>query len=420
VIGTGVAGRAAADALAAEGAEVVITDDADPGHGPGMLDGADLAVVSPGVPPSAEVLGWARERGVPVWGEMELGARLARVPYLAVTGTNGKTTATGMLASCLQAAGIDAVACGNIGHPFTTAARERHEVLVVEVSSFQLALQDSFHPRISVLLNLAPDHLDWHRSFRSYVDAKARIIANQFGNDVHVGNRDDVVAADVSATARCLVRWFRVGDPEIGEVGYHDQRLVRRRDSDVDDLGVIGGERAGYREDAAAAAAAALAYGVDPDAVARGLASYQPAAHRGELVAEVGGVRFFDNSKATNVHAALAAIEGVRDAVLIAGGRAKGQDLQPLRDGADHLVAVVTIGESAAEIGAAFEGSVPVVPAGSIEAAVAEAFALAPRPGTVLLAPGCASWDQFTSYEERGDRFAAAARGLTQGVSSGG
>ena len=431
VLGAGVAGRAAAEALAAEGASVVITDVRDAGaigdvselealgadvrlgrHDPSDLDGADLLVASPGIPPSAEVFSWARERGVPAWGELELGARLATAPYLAVTGTNGKTTATGMLTACLQAGGIDAIACGNIGHPFTTAARATCEALVVEVSSFQLDLQTSFHPVVSVLLNLAPDHLDHHGSFDAYRKAKAAIYARQTGQDMHVGNRDDADAAAVSAAAPCRVRWFRAGQPGEDEVGYERDELVARIDRREVGLGIVEAGRAGYREDAAAAAAAALAYGVEPDAIAAGIAAFAPPAHRGEVVAEIDGVRFIDNSKATNVHAALAAIAEVRDAVLIAGGRAKGQDLEPLRAGARNLVAVVALGEASAEIETVFAGRLPVTPVGSIEDAVRAAFALATRPGVVLLAPGCASWDQFASYVERGDRFAAAARGL--------
>jgi UDP-N-acetylmuramoylalanine--D-glutamate ligase len=180
-------------------------------------------------------------------------------------------------------------------------------------------------------------------------------------------------------------------------------------------LGRIDPGRAGYRADAAAAAAVALSFGAPAAAVARGLAGFRPARHRGEEVAMVDGVRFLDNSKATNVHAALAAIDGVRDAVLIAGGRAKGQDLSMLAEGARHLVGVVAIGESAGEVVDAFRGTgVPARTAASIEDAVTVAFALARRPGSVLLAPACASWDQFRDYAERGDRFGAAARTVAE------
>jgi UDP-N-acetylmuramoylalanine--D-glutamate ligase len=435
VVGAGVAGVAAAEALLAEGAEVRVTDvrPADRladaarlqslgaemragGHDPSDLEGATLVVVSPGVPPSAEVVVWARDRDLPVWGEMELGARLTDAPYLAVTGTNGKTTTTGMLAACLRAGGLDAVACGNIGLSFPTAARGGHDALVVEVSSFQLALQESFHPKVSVLLNVAPDHLDWHGTFDAYVDAKARIHVNQGEGDTHVGNRDDPLASRISAAAPCRVVWFRGGPPGEGEIGYVGDELVAPETSTS--LGPVDGTRAGYRQDAAAAAAAALAFGVAPEAVRRGLTGFVPGRHRGEVVAEIEGVRFVDDSKATNVHAALAALDGVERAVLIAGGRAKGQDLSALATRADRLIAVVSLGENGPDVAAVFRGLVPVHPAGSIEEATRIA-ARAAAPGvTVLLAPACASWDQFRDYAERGDRFAAAARALNQAEAS--
>jgi UDP-N-acetylmuramoylalanine--D-glutamate ligase len=438
VVGAGVAGRGAARALLAEGAHVVVTD-ARPeaelsslrelraegievlagGHDPTTLDDASLVVVSPGVPPDAEVLRWAGDRGLPVWGELELGARLCRVPYAAVTGTNGKTTVTAMIEACLRADGRDAVACGNIGRSFPEVAREPHDLLVVEASSFQLAMHDSFHPQVSVLLNLAQDHLDWHGGYDAYVEAKARIHARQEDGDVHVGNRDDAAAAPISARARCDVRWFRSGPPEEGEVGYEGGVLLARVDGEHP-LGTVDGDRAGFREDAAAAAAVSLALGVDPAAAAAALAEFRPAPHRGDEVAVVDGVRFVDDSKATNVHAAIAAIHVVDDAVLIAGGRAKGVDLMPLRDQAARLRAVVAIGEAAPQLVEVFDGVTPTVVAASIEDAVREAFGAALPGGTVLLAPACASWDQFTDYAERGDRFAAAARSLAREVAARG
>ena len=431
VVGAGVAGTAAALVLVAEGAQVRVSElrpaeevgSADElraagvtllagGHDPAHLEGATLVVTGPGVPPSAEVLGWVRARGLPLWGELELGARVADVPYLAVTGTNGKTTTTAMIDSCLRADGLDAVACGNIGRPFPAAAREGHDVLVVEASSFQLAQQTSFHPRVSVLLNLAPDHLDWHGGEEGYARAKAAVYARQGPGDTHVGNRDDAAAAALSAAAPCDVIWFRAAAPGPGEVGYADEVLTARLGDGTAALGSIAADRAGYRADAAAAAAASLAFGVGATAVRDGLGGFHPALHRGELVAEVDGVRFVDNSKATNVHAALAALEAVSDAVLIAGGRAKGVDLTPLAAGAARLRAVVAIGEAAPQLLRIFRDVRPVTEAPSIEAATAEAFALARPDGTVLLAPACASWDQFSGYAERGDRFAAAARAL--------
>jgi UDP-N-acetylmuramoylalanine--D-glutamate ligase len=265
-----------------------------------------------------------------------------------------------------------------------------------------------------VLLNLAPDHLDWHGSLEAYRDAKARITANQGGDDTHIGNRDDPAAAAVSWAAPCPVRWFRAGSPPDGEVGYDpDGELVSRIGHGAR-LGWVDGDRAGFRADAAAAAGAALSFGVAPAAIVGAIAAFEPLGHRGETVAVVDGVRFIDNSKATNVHAALAALAAVHDAVLIAGGRAKGVDLSPLLGARDRIAAVVAIGEAAPDLEAVFDGEVPVRRAGSIEEAVGAARGLVPAGGAVLLAPACASWDMFRDYVERGERFAAAARALAE------
>ncbi|MEP6477075.1 MAG: UDP-N-acetylmuramoyl-L-alanine--D-glutamate ligase [Actinomycetota bacterium] len=439
VVGLGASGAAAAEVLAAEGAQVRVTE-ARPaselhvppelgdlgvevlagGHDPAHLEGATLVVTSPGVRQDAPVLAWAAARGLPIWGELELGAQVCEVPYLAVTGTNGKTTTAELVAACLRAGGLDAIACGNVGLPFPLAARQGHAALVVEASSFQLRFHRTFHPRVSVLLNIAPDHLDWHGSFEAYTAAKARIYANQGQNDTHIGNGDDPAAAAVSWAAPCAVRWFRtLRAPVDGEIGYDDGALISRMGQGAR-LGWVDDERAGYRADAAAAAGAAIVFGIEAESVAAGIAGFEPPRHRGETVAVVDGVRFIDNSKATNVHAALAAIDTVHEAVLIAGGVAKGVDLAPLLAARDRLAGVVAIGEAAPELVALFDGVVPVTRAGSIEEAVGAARAWVGDGGTVLLAPACASWDMFRDYAERGDRFAAAARALANEVGARG
>jgi UDP-N-acetylmuramoylalanine--D-glutamate ligase len=307
-----------------------------------------------------------------------------------------------------------------MGHPFPLAAREGHAALVVEASSFQLSTTESFHPQVSILLNLAPDHLDWHGSFDAYAAAKARIFARQGEGDTHLGNRDDPAAARVSWNAPCPLIWFRRQVPVDGEIGYEPPGELTSRLGHGARLGWVPGDRAGFREDAAAAAGAALAFGVDPEAVVAGIEGFTPAAHRGETVAVVDGVRYLDNSKATNVHAALAALATVHDAVLVAGGLAKGVDLAGLLEARDRIAAVVAIGEAAAELVGIFEGVVPVRVAGSIEEAVRVAREVAPPEGTVLLAPACASWDMFTDYRERGERFATAARALASEVGARG
>jgi UDP-N-acetylmuramoylalanine--D-glutamate ligase len=437
VVGYGISGRAAAEVLLAEGAQVRVSEarrseDLDAsgdarvellggGHRPEHLDGATLVLVSPGVPYGAPILTWARERGLPVWGEVELGARLCRVPYVAVTGTNGKTTTVELVARMMQAAGLAARACGNIGFPFSLATRDAFEALAVEVSSFQLAFQESLRPRVSVLLNLAPDHLDWHGSFATYGAAKSRIYAGQLPTEVHVGNRDDAAAAAVSRQAPCSVHWFGMGQPTSLGVGLIEDRLVARTAAGDLEMSLGANARQGraFRLDAAAAAASALAFGLEPAAVSSAVQSFEPLPHRGAVVAVVGSVQFVDDSKATNPHAALASLDGRTGTVLIAGGLSKGVDLSPLAAAAPGLVAVVAIGEAAPQLAAVFEGLVPVRTASSIEEAVAAALRLSPGDGTVLLAPACASQDMFRDYRERGDRFAAAARSLTDGASIG-
>ncbi len=442
VIGLGASGLAAAQVLAAEGAEVRVSERRLPeevadastelravgvevlagGHRPEHLDRATVVVTSPGVPEHEPVLVWAADRGLPVWSEIEIGARLCRVPYVAISGTNGKSTTTEMVAAAMRAAGLDAVACGNIGYPFSLAAGEGHDALAVEVSSFQLRHHVSFHPRVSVLLNLAPDHLDWHGSFGAYAAAKARVFELQEGDDVHVGNRDDAAAAEVSRRAPCAVWWFGLGEPGHGlEVGVSGGEMVwTGGDSGRVALGGPSGSGSGFRADGAAASAAGLAFGLGPAAVGAGIASVRPLPHRGQVVAEAGGVRFIDDSKATNPHATLAALDGLRDAVLIAGGMAKGVDLAPLAAGIPSLAGVVAIGEAAPEVLEVFDGRVPVRRADSIEQAAREAFAMAPPGGAVLLAPACASQDMFRDYAERGERFAAAARALADRAAGNG
>jgi UDP-N-acetylmuramoylalanine--D-glutamate ligase len=430
VIGLGESGIAAAEALASVGARVRVTERRGAeevaeavsraeasgaevlagGHRPEHLKDADLVVTSPGVPEHAEVLRWVGRQGTPLWSELELGARLVRCPFVAVTGTNGKTTTTEMVAEAMRTAGLDAIACGNVGYPFSRAALEGHQALAVEASSFQLRFHRTFHPRVSVLLNLAPDHIDWHGGFGPYRQAKARVYELQGPGDVHVGNRDDAHAAAVSRAAPCEVTWFTLEPPGPATAGYEGEELVVWGEGERR-LGRPASDAPSHRADAAAAAAAVLGFGLGPDA-ARAVTSFPPLPHRGAVVAEVGGVRFVDDSKATNPHAALAAIQGLEGVVLIAGGRSKGIDLSPLATATPRLAGVVALGEAAPELAQLFEGRLPLRRAGSIEEAARLALELAPPGGAVVLAPACASQDMFRDYAERGDRFAAAARRL--------
>lgn len=436
VIGLATSGLAVVDALLEQGVPVRAGDvRTDLPDGPSLLargvdlvlgphdlsqlDGVDGVVVSPGVPERTGIVSAALERGLPVLSELEFGWRRTQVPVIAITGTNGKSTTTELIASMLRADGRRAIACGNIGYPLTTAAGAGAEVLAVEASSFQLRFCDTFAPEVSVLLNLAPDHIDWHGSFEAYGDAKARIFEHQGATQTHVGNRDDGDAAARSAMARCKTVWFRSGPPGDGEVGWEGEMLVARLDDEHRLEGLPSGGPS-WREDLAAAAAACLSFGVSPQAVVDGARTMERLPHRGEEVVSVGEVSFVDDSKATNVHAALAAMRGREHVVLIAGGMAKGVDLSPLLSISGSLDGLVAIGEAADDLAELFSGRVPVRVCASVEEAVTDGYALARPGGTVLLAPACASWDMFRDYSERGERFAGAARALAGEVAARG
>jgi UDP-N-acetylmuramoylalanine--D-glutamate ligase len=395
--------RERAEALVAEGVEVEVG-----GHDLERLD-ADLAVLSPGIAPSTPIVRGLRAEGVTLWGEVELAYRLGACKFLAVTGTNGKTTTTSLLASMLKEGGVPSVAAGNIGLPLVEAVARIPEsgAIAVEVSSFQLATIERFRPTIAVLLNVAEDHTDWHGSFDDYVAAKSRIVENQTEDDVFLPNHRDGAAMRIAKHTLAEVVPFSGEEPPEGGVGFRDGRLVWKGVEVVAAEDVPLGGFAGL-EDAAAAAGAALEFGVDRQAVERAIKGFRPLAHRLELVAEVGGIRFVDDSKATNPHATLSALRGLSDVVLIAGGRSKGIDLAPLRSAAPALRAVLAIGEAAPEVARVFEGVVSVEIAHSMEDAVKRAIDHS-KPGvSVLLSPGCASLDMYESYAARGEAFARA------------
>ncbi|HSK22355.1 MAG TPA: UDP-N-acetylmuramoyl-L-alanine--D-glutamate ligase [Egicoccus sp.] len=437
VVGLGTSGQAVARALHDAGVEVVMVDDR-PDHpaADGLavagievalgvaplerLDGVDLVVPSPGVPERAPVLVAAAQRDLPVWSEPELGYRLHPRRLLAVTGTNGKTTVTELLAQMLQAGGLDAIACGNIGRPFTEAAAAAavDAVLVAELSSFQLRFTHRLRPEVGVLLNLAADHLDWHPDLAAYGEAKARLWRAQQPGDWAVTNQADATTVDLGDRFAPAGRAAFDGAAAVAHlgVGVADGHLVAATPSftgpllPVTDLTI---DAPHHRANVAAAATAALLAGVAPAAVADVARTFHPGAHRLELVAEIDSVRYVDDSKATNVHAAAAALRSAPSIVWVAGGLAKGVDLAALADDLGAVRAAVLIGTAAPELAAVCASAgVRSEHADSIEAAV-EAAARSARPGdTVLLAPACASFDQFSGYAERGERFAAAVRAL--------
>jgi UDP-N-acetylmuramoylalanine--D-glutamate ligase len=481
VAGAGISGRAAAAALLRLGARVTVTD-ARPEALTDLPEGAvagpeelpsdvALVVTGPGRRPDHPLVTGAR---VPVVGEPELAwwigqAQPLPAPWLAVTGTNGKTTTVGMLEAILRAAGQDAVACGNVGYPVVTAVGEGRDVLAVELSSFQLQWSPSIVPAAGCVLNVAEDHLDWHGSMAAYAAAKARALRGP----VAVCGVDDPAAAALLAAAPAQMRvGVTLAVPGPDQLGVDGGALVDRAFGGgalVDVAAVTPGGPSGLT-DALAAAALARACGVPPAAVAAGLAAFRPGGHRGAVVARVDGVTYVNDSKATNPHAAEAALTAAagmagsaasrtaggtgtataaavtlaaraatgaptaaapaasteRGAVVwIAGGLLKGASVDALV--AAHgpaLRAVVVIGTDRAEIASAMRRHAPDVPvvevtpgdddamAGIMTAAVRRAAALA-RPGdTVLLAPAAASMDQFTDYAARGDAFAAAAAAL--------
>ncbi|MGW3468178.1 UDP-N-acetylmuramoyl-L-alanine--D-glutamate ligase [Saccharopolyspora sp. NPDC000995] len=442
VAGAGVSGRSAAEALLAVGAAVTVTDAcADRlavlaslrAQGAELVAGlseppagTDLVVTSPGWRPDSPLLAASVAAGVEVVGEVELAWRLDQekatpATWLAVTGTNGKTTTVSMLESILRAAGVDVVACGNVGLPVVDAVRAGHEVLAVELSSFQLHWSDSVAAFAAVVLNLAADHLDWHGCLIAYGDAKAKVYS---GNSVAVANADDAWSTRLASAAAADARRvsFTLGAPQENQLGVEDASLVDRAFGDGVVLASLADVHpAGPHNVANALAAAALAraHGVASAAVAEGLRSFEPGAHRSVPVAEAAGVSYVDDSKATNPHAADAALRAHPTVVWIAGGLLKGAEVDDLvAANVDRLAAVVLIGRDRERFAAALARHAPDVPvrevaagddAGMLEAVrAANDFA---RPGSVvLLAPAAASMDMFTDYAHRGRAFADAVR----------
>ncbi len=428
VYGLGVSGLATAARLLSEGAEVIAVDD-DAGERPRrqaaglgieLVSAPDEAaltelartveeiVVSPGVPACHVVFSLAV--AVPVIGEVELAWRRARCPIVAITGTNGKTTVTTLVQAMLASSGRRAVAAGNIGLPLLDAVGGDAEVVVAEVSSFQLALTTSFRPAVGAWLNFSADHLDWHATVDDYRNAKARLWANSGPGDVAVVNIEDPVVYGASEVARTRGATLRTFGLSAGEYTRRHGALTGPDGVAVVEVGELARTMPHDVVDALCALATATAAGATPDGCRRALLGFRGLPHRVELVGEASGVRFYDDSKATTPGAVLAAVEGCAPAVLIAGGRNKGLDLSVLRRAAPHLRGVVAIGEAAEEVAAAFTGSVPLTRATSMAGAVEAAAAMAGPGDAVVLSPACASFDWYRSYAERGDDFSRCVR----------
>ncbi|GAV43788.1 UDP-N-acetylmuramoyl-L-alanine--D-glutamate ligase [Streptomyces acidiscabies] len=453
VAGLGVSGVPAATVLRGLGAEVTVVNDGDDdraraqaaglrelgvtvrlGDGATLPDGTDLVVTAPGWQPDKPLFTAARAAGVEIWGDVELAWRLrgqGAPPWLCVTGTNGKTTTTQMLASILTAAGLRTAAVGNIGVSLLDAVNGDYDVLAVELSSYQLHWAPSLRAHSAAVLNLAPDHLDWHGSMEAYAADKGRVYeGNQVAcvyNAADKATEDLVREADVEEGCRAI--GFTLGTPGPSQLGVVegilvDRAFVENRHQNAQELAEVADVDPPAPHNIAnalAAAALARAYGVPAKAVRDGLRAFTPDAHRIAHVADVDGVSYVDDSKATNTHAAQASLAAYESIVWIAGGLAKGAAFDELVAGsAERLRGVVLFGADRALIREALARHAPEVPVvdldrtdtGAMLQAVREAQRLATEGDTVLLAPACASMDMFTNYNQRGDAFAQAVREL--------
>ena len=437
VAGGGRSGLAAAALLASRGATVTLSDTQTPGagaelsalrahgvtidvgpHRPELFTSASLIVLSPGVPADQAAVAAARSRGIPVIGEIELASRWLSGRVIAITGTKGKSTTTTLTALMLREAGLDATAGGNLGTALSTQVSTTHPGAqhVVEVSSFQLETTASFHPWIAVLVNLSPDHLDRHVTFEAYAAAKARIFANQTTDDWAVINADDPASI---ALAQGRARRFDFGiDASVTDgVTVQGDTIVRRDAGRASALVPLSSVRLPGRHllsDVLAASAVACLSGVPPAAMRRAVEGFSGLPHALERVTTVDGVTFVNDSKATNIASARQSLESFSgDVVAIMGGRYKGGDFADLRDAVRGRVrAIVAIGEATPLIDAALGDLVTLRHADSMAEAVRVAYDAAPRPGVVVLAPACSSFDMFRDYIDRGDQFRAAAKAM--------
>jgi UDP-N-acetylmuramoylalanine--D-glutamate ligase len=382
--------------------------------------GAALVVVSPGVPLDSPQLAPARAAGVPIIGELELGWRGMEAETIAITGTNGKTTTTALTGALLADRPRPVLVAGNIGTPLAAHALTfaRDGLLVAEVSSFQLETIDTFHPRVAVVLNVTPDHLDRHGSFEAYLDAKARIFLNQGPMDCSVLNADDPAAASLAPRTRAHVIWFsRRGRLDHG-VFVHDGWVAAKLNGHVEEICPLAEMQLRGQhnvENVLAATACALWLGAGVEAIRGGIGRFRAVEHRIEFVRDLRGVQFYNDSKGTNVASTIKALESFDEpVVLIAGGKGKGQDFAPLAETARGRVShAVVIGEDGGKIAAALAAAgISVSAATSMQAAIDAARAHAGRGGVVLLSPACASFDMFDNYEHRGAVFKRLVGGL--------
>src|SRR5271169_6849525 len=438
VVGLGKSGVASALFMKARGARVTVSDTKSGdelrneipvlldhgitvetgGHGDRTFRGQDLIVVSPGVPVDAPPLVQARALGEAVIGEIELAAQFLPGPIVAITGSNGKTTTTTLAGEIITAAGFPALVGGNIGTPaISLAERAKAEtVIVLEVSSFQLETIQTFRPKVAVVLNVTPDHLDRHRTFEAYVDAKARVFENQTQSDFAVLNEDDPTCVGLAARTRAQVFWFsRPKEVMQGAWVREGNILFRdgRKQSEIMLASEIPLKGAHNLENVLAAVCAGVLMGCATEKIRAAVREFKAVEHRLEFVATIRGVDYYNDSKATNVDATIKALESFPANIhLILGGKDKGSDYSVLNDLLRQRVKrVYTIGAAAGKIESQIKG-VEVIHSETLENALRKANAAAVPGDVVLLAPACASFDQFKNYEQRGQVFKEIVRGL--------
>ncbi len=439
VVGLGKSGVASALFLKAHGARVTVSDTKSGdelrneipvlldhgitvetgGHGERTFRGQDLIVVSPGVPVDAPLLVQARAMGEAVIGEVELAAQVLPGAMVAITGSNGKTTTTTLTGEIMTAGGLAALVGGNIGTPaISLAERAKPEtVIVLEVSSFQLETIQSFRPKIAVVLNVTPDHLDRHRTFETYVDAKARIFENQQSSDFAVLNADDATCVAMAGRTRARVFWFS-RQKEVRQGAWVRDGSILFRDAsnqrEILQVSEIPLKGAHNLENVLAAVCAGALMECAPEKIRQAVREFKAVEHRLEFVATIRGVDYYNDSKATNVDATIKALESFPANIhLILGGKDKGSDYSVLNDLLRQRVKrVYTIGAAAAKIESQIKGT-EVVHAETLENAIRKAHAVGQPGDVVLLAPACASFDQFKNYEQRGRVFKEIVRGLS-------
>ena len=445
VVGLGRTGISVARFLAAKGARVTATDLAgenglDPavkqlrkqgvklalgGHSEAAFLAADLIVVSPGVPHTITAIEKAAAKNITVWGEIELASRLIEEPIIAVTGTNGKTTTTRLIGCMMARSGIRAFVGGNIGTPLIDYLdqKEKAQIVVAEVSSFQLDTIDGFRPAVGILLNISADHLDRYDDFKAYRAAKGRIFSNQTPSDTAVYNGTDPNVEAVVKHVRSeplpffsnasAARRIKQGAVIEGDALHFYRNRRKEETIDLSGLKLPGIHN---RENAAAAGLAAWTMGISPAGISAAVAGFQGIAHRLEYVAEIDGVTYYNDSKATNTAAVVRALEGFsQPVILILGGRDKTGDFSALRRPVSARVKkVIALGEAAAAIAESLSPVASLSTAGTMSRAVADAHRSARRGDVVLLSPACASFDMYTGYDQRGDAFKDCVLGLKQ------